>query len=183
MLRSYSLGPAQIALGTGKSIYGRIAVENGRIGRVLTGDGPTDFAVDRSMFSEFFVQGSRGGYLYEQVGQGGTSDTLRSLGTTSLGVPGAWSSYIASPGASQSAGLGNSVIATTTTSPTIPSILPVATSNLAPVMVVVPKRPTSVVESVQRPERSYRRDHLGRGRAGKSGAIAYLARSSAAKKA
>jgi N-acetylglucosamine-6-phosphate deacetylase len=44
VLRSYVLGPAQIALGTGKSLYGRIAVEHGRIAGVLAGEGPSDFA-------------------------------------------------------------------------------------------------------------------------------------------
>lgn len=39
------LGPTQIALGTGESIYGRIAVENGRIALVSAGDGPSDFPV------------------------------------------------------------------------------------------------------------------------------------------
>ena len=50
MLRSYSLGPAQIALGTGQSIYGRVAVENGRISRVLAGDGPSDFQIPAGAF-------------------------------------------------------------------------------------------------------------------------------------
>ena len=43
MLRSYTLGPARIALGTGQAVDGRIAIENGRIRAVLEGDGPTDF--------------------------------------------------------------------------------------------------------------------------------------------
>lgn len=42
MLRSYTLGPARIALGTGESLYGRIAIENGRIAEVLPGAGPSD---------------------------------------------------------------------------------------------------------------------------------------------
>ena len=43
MLRSYTLGPARIALGTGQAVDGRVAIENGRIRAVLEGDGPTDF--------------------------------------------------------------------------------------------------------------------------------------------
>ncbi len=45
VLRSYVLGPAQIALGTGESLYGRVAVEYGRVARILPGDGATDFQV------------------------------------------------------------------------------------------------------------------------------------------
>jgi len=45
VLRSYTLGPAQIALGTGHALYGRVAIENGRIAAVLPGDGPSDFRV------------------------------------------------------------------------------------------------------------------------------------------
>ena len=43
MLRSYTLGPARIALGTGASQFGRVAIENGRISAVLDGEGPSDF--------------------------------------------------------------------------------------------------------------------------------------------
>jgi N-acetylglucosamine-6-phosphate deacetylase len=43
VLRSYTLGPARIALGTGQAVDGRVAIENGRIRAVLEGDGPTDF--------------------------------------------------------------------------------------------------------------------------------------------
>ena len=43
VLRSYTLGPARLALGTGASQYGRIAIENGRIAAVLEGEGPSDF--------------------------------------------------------------------------------------------------------------------------------------------
>jgi N-acetylglucosamine-6-phosphate deacetylase len=39
----YVLGPAQIALGTGDAVFGRVAVENGRIADVLSGDGSVDF--------------------------------------------------------------------------------------------------------------------------------------------
>jgi N-acetylglucosamine-6-phosphate deacetylase len=39
---SYVLGPAELALGDGKSVRGRIAVELGRIARVLPPDGPSD---------------------------------------------------------------------------------------------------------------------------------------------
>jgi N-acetylglucosamine-6-phosphate deacetylase len=45
VLRSYTLGPAQIALGTGDAMYGRIAIENGRIAALLPGEGPSDFHV------------------------------------------------------------------------------------------------------------------------------------------
>jgi N-acetylglucosamine-6-phosphate deacetylase len=41
--RSYTLGPALIALGTGASQYGRISIENGRIAAILEGEGPADF--------------------------------------------------------------------------------------------------------------------------------------------
>jgi N-acetylglucosamine-6-phosphate deacetylase len=43
VLRSYTLGPAQLALGTGVSQYGRVAIENGRIAAVIEGEGPSDF--------------------------------------------------------------------------------------------------------------------------------------------
>ncbi len=39
------LGPARVALGTGESIHGRVAVENGRVADILPGDGASDFAV------------------------------------------------------------------------------------------------------------------------------------------
>jgi len=39
---SFVLGPAQIACGDGSSVYGRVAVENGRITRVMPDDGPSD---------------------------------------------------------------------------------------------------------------------------------------------
>jgi len=43
VVRSYTLGPARIALGTGHALFGRVAIENGRIAAVTEGDGPTDF--------------------------------------------------------------------------------------------------------------------------------------------
>ncbi len=43
MLRSYTLGPARLALGTGTALDGRLEIQNGRIAAVLPGDGPTDF--------------------------------------------------------------------------------------------------------------------------------------------
>ncbi|GAC1443477.1 MAG: N-acetylglucosamine-6-phosphate deacetylase [Vulcanimicrobiaceae bacterium] len=43
MLRSYTLGPARIALGTGDAHVGRLLVENGHIAAILDGDGPSDF--------------------------------------------------------------------------------------------------------------------------------------------
>jgi N-acetylglucosamine-6-phosphate deacetylase len=43
VLRSYTLGPARLALGTGESRYGRLVVENGRIAGMLEGDGPSDY--------------------------------------------------------------------------------------------------------------------------------------------
>jgi N-acetylglucosamine-6-phosphate deacetylase len=43
VLRTYTLGPAQLALGTGASEYGRLVIENGRIAAVLAGEGPSDF--------------------------------------------------------------------------------------------------------------------------------------------
>lgn len=39
----FTFGPAKLSLGDGTSIYGRIAVENGRIREVLPGEGPTDY--------------------------------------------------------------------------------------------------------------------------------------------
>jgi N-acetylglucosamine-6-phosphate deacetylase len=39
---TYILGPARIALGDGTLTHGRIAVERGRIARILSEDGPTD---------------------------------------------------------------------------------------------------------------------------------------------
>ena len=45
VLRSYTLGPARIAEGTGESRYGRIAIENGRISAILDGEGPSDVHV------------------------------------------------------------------------------------------------------------------------------------------
>ena len=43
VLRSYTIGPARLTPGTGTLEYGRLAIENGRLGAVLAGDGPTDF--------------------------------------------------------------------------------------------------------------------------------------------
>ena len=43
MNQPYVLGPARIALGTGDALFGRVAVENGRIADVLSGDGPVDY--------------------------------------------------------------------------------------------------------------------------------------------
>jgi N-acetylglucosamine-6-phosphate deacetylase len=40
--RTYSLGPARLALGTGDALDGRLVVENGRIKEILRGDGPVD---------------------------------------------------------------------------------------------------------------------------------------------
>jgi len=40
--RTYSLGPARLALGTGDAFDGRLVVENGRIKEILRGDGPVD---------------------------------------------------------------------------------------------------------------------------------------------
>jgi len=70
------------------------------------GDGRADFTVYRPATSEWFTQGSRGAFSYDQVGRGGTSQTLRALGATSLGVPGVWVNGIASPGATRNNGNG-----------------------------------------------------------------------------
>jgi N-acetylglucosamine-6-phosphate deacetylase len=43
VLRSYTLGPARLALGTGTAIEGRLEIANGRIAAVRAGDGPSDF--------------------------------------------------------------------------------------------------------------------------------------------
>ena len=45
MSRSYTLGPARLALGDGAARDGRLAVENGRIAAVLEGRGPADFTL------------------------------------------------------------------------------------------------------------------------------------------
>lgn len=45
VLRTYSLGPARIALGTGEARYGRLAIENGRISAIIDGEGPSDFSL------------------------------------------------------------------------------------------------------------------------------------------
>jgi N-acetylglucosamine-6-phosphate deacetylase len=37
------LGPAFVAIGDGTSTFGRLAIENGRIGGILAADGPTDY--------------------------------------------------------------------------------------------------------------------------------------------
>ncbi len=42
MSDTYILGPARLALGDGRLIHGRIAVERGRIARILPEDGPSD---------------------------------------------------------------------------------------------------------------------------------------------
>jgi N-acetylglucosamine-6-phosphate deacetylase len=39
---TFILGPARLALGDGTATYGRVAIERGRIARVLTDDGPSD---------------------------------------------------------------------------------------------------------------------------------------------
>jgi N-acetylglucosamine-6-phosphate deacetylase len=39
---SYILGPARIACGDGSTVYGRVAIEHGRITGILPGDGPSD---------------------------------------------------------------------------------------------------------------------------------------------
>ena len=41
----YILGPARLALGNGKALYGRLVVENGRIASIREGDGPSDFTI------------------------------------------------------------------------------------------------------------------------------------------
>jgi N-acetylglucosamine-6-phosphate deacetylase len=43
VLRSYTIGPARIALGTGASEYGRLSIENGRIAGLIEGEGASDF--------------------------------------------------------------------------------------------------------------------------------------------
>ena len=43
VLRSYTLGPARIALGDGDALHGRLAIENGRITELIAGDGASDF--------------------------------------------------------------------------------------------------------------------------------------------
>jgi N-acetylglucosamine-6-phosphate deacetylase len=40
---TYILGPARLALGDGSSAHGRLAIERGRIARILPEDGPSDF--------------------------------------------------------------------------------------------------------------------------------------------
>ena len=45
MERSFTIGPARLALGTGDAIAGRVVVERGRIARVLPGDGASDYVV------------------------------------------------------------------------------------------------------------------------------------------
>ncbi len=45
MESAFVLGPAKIAVGNGESVYGRIAIDGGRITDVLTGDGPSDVRV------------------------------------------------------------------------------------------------------------------------------------------
>ncbi len=42
VVRSFTLGPARIAIGTGDASFGRIRVQNGRIADILPADGPTD---------------------------------------------------------------------------------------------------------------------------------------------
>jgi N-acetylglucosamine-6-phosphate deacetylase len=39
---SYILGPARIACGDGSTVYGRVAIEHGRVTGILPGDGPSD---------------------------------------------------------------------------------------------------------------------------------------------
>jgi len=39
---SFVLGPARLALGDGSAVYGRVAVEHGRVTGVLAGEGPSD---------------------------------------------------------------------------------------------------------------------------------------------
>jgi N-acetylglucosamine-6-phosphate deacetylase len=39
---TYVVGPARLALGDGTAVYGRIAVDRGRISGILDGDGPSD---------------------------------------------------------------------------------------------------------------------------------------------
>lgn len=43
MVRSYTLGPARIAFGTGNASFARIAIENGRIADILPGNGTSDY--------------------------------------------------------------------------------------------------------------------------------------------
>lgn len=46
--QSYTLGPARLALGNGKAHFGRLAIDNGRITRILDGDGPSDLGVPQN---------------------------------------------------------------------------------------------------------------------------------------
>jgi len=45
VVRSFTLGPARIALGTGEASFGRIRIQNGRIADILSPDGPSDVSV------------------------------------------------------------------------------------------------------------------------------------------
>ena len=98
------------------------------------GDGRTDLGVYRTASSEWFAQESKGAYLYDQIGQGGTSSTLRTLETTSLGAPGVWVPWVATAGASQTTGDG---LDSTTTILTAATPDPATT---APLPVVAPHR-------------------------------------------
>jgi N-acetylglucosamine-6-phosphate deacetylase len=44
----YILGPAHLALGTGKAHFGRLVIENGRIADILGGDGPSDLTLPQN---------------------------------------------------------------------------------------------------------------------------------------
>ncbi len=87
------------------------------------GNGRANFAAYRFSTSEWFVQNSGGANSYDQIGQGGTNQSLRSLATNNLGVPGVWVEWVAPPGADQSSGVGGTTTISTTTSTTSPRLI------------------------------------------------------------
>ena len=149
------------------------------------GDGRTDFAVYRPSTSETFIQYSRGGNGYDQIGRGGTAQTFRSLGTTSLGVPTDWISWVASPGAEHSFGgptTGTTATTATATTSTLSTVTPTPIPTVATQAVIMPKRINSAVDVFRKSSEGH--DHAARARpSSRSNRPAHFGRSSAAKKA
>ncbi len=103
------------------------------------GDGRANLAVYRLATSEWFIQGTSGAVGYDQVGQGGTIQSLRSLVGNTLDVPGVWVQWVAPPGADQSSGVGGTATLPTTTATASPVIArsPVIVGGAATVSGVV----------------------------------------------
>ena len=127
------------------------------------GDGRLDLSVYRNPTAEWFSHGTLGANTYNQIGQGGTGPTLRSLAATSLGVPSVWATFIASPGTTRDASLGE--------------------RPDAPATAIVPPRPGPSLGGPTRASRTRSQVEFMPAHRGRDQPSAHFARSRSAKKA